>query len=120
MRNTLFFVRPLIALCCAALLFSSTAYAESDKDKKRRELLEKIDKLRQEKEALRQTERKKISKLEEKSSESRQESIRLFERIIASAARGDVRPCDAFFQLGALYYEEESDIYVQDQNKYQS
>ncbi|MFH0920048.1 MAG: tetratricopeptide repeat protein [Fibrobacterota bacterium] len=113
-------IRTLVAFCCVALFLASASYAETGKDKKRRELLEKIDQLRQEKEVLKQTERKKISKLDEKSSESRQESIRLFERLVATTQRGDVRRCDAFSQLGALYYEQESDDYIQGQNKYQT
>jgi tetratricopeptide (TPR) repeat protein len=104
-----------IVIGCALWLFliSSAVFAESDssKEKKRQDLLEKIEKLRQQKEALRLKEKDAIQQVDEKSSKNRLESLRLFEQIITTTQRGDPKRCDALFQVGSLYYEEEQDAY---------
>lgn len=92
--------------------------APDNREKKRIELLERIEKLRQEKENIRKDEREKVAKLDAQGSRNRKESILLFERLIGSTPVGDARRCDAFFQLGTLYYDEERDNYAVKQESF--
>ncbi|MBL8028057.1 MAG: tetratricopeptide repeat protein, partial [Fibrobacteres bacterium] len=106
------FAAPLVIL-----LFTLNAFSAPDnKEQKRIELLSKIEQLRQEKERIKSEERDKVAKLDAQGSKNRKESILLFERLIGSTQVGDPRRCDAFFQLGTLYYEEERESYAAKQD----
>ncbi len=108
-----YIIKAILSSVFCLLISSSNVFGDndSDKEKKRQDLLEKIEKLRQQKEALKLKEKDAIQQVDAKSSKNRQESLRLFEQIIATTQRSDTRRCDAYFQMGSLYYEEEQDSY---------
>jgi TolA-binding protein len=81
------------------------------KEKKKRELMERINALEQEKLKGQQTTQKKIEVIQSKSAEERKKSIAIFEGILKSATRDDPRLPDVLFQLGELYYLEDRDAY---------
>jgi tetratricopeptide (TPR) repeat protein len=105
-------MRRILSFALVTLFLCGTVFSAPDnREKKRIELLDKIEKLRQEKEKIRQQDRETVAKLDAQGSKNRKESILLFERLIGSTQVGDTRRCDAFFQLGTLYYEEEREAY---------
>jgi tetratricopeptide (TPR) repeat protein len=111
-----------IAIICFLsflILFSSPCFAETDKEKRRRKIMEKMERLQREKQKIKKKEKSKISKIQSRSKANRAESIKLFERIVASTKKGDPRRCDAYYQLGSLYYDDERDTYIEKQNRFQ-
>ncbi|OGS37464.1 MAG: hypothetical protein A2293_11060 [Elusimicrobia bacterium RIFOXYB2_FULL_49_7] len=110
----------IMGVLLALFAFHSLIYSQSDeeKERKRREILEKMEKLRQQKDVLRQQEKQKIDKIDSKSKETRGESIRLFEQIVSGTQKGEERHCDALFQLGTLYYDDDRDRYAERQTRF--
>jgi len=112
-------MRLILRIAIITLVFlGNTLAAPQNREKKRIELLDKIEQLRQEKEKIRQQERATVAKMDAQGSKNRKESILLFERLIGTTQVGDTRRCDAFFQLGSLYYDEERDAYSAKQDAF--